>query len=118
MHLVEQRGLNALATNNIVAAYDAALQRTSILAEDRVYGIQQIFGFRFGKSALNDQFSRFYSLEALEDQLGEEMMKMFPVLNKFHIFTEHVPRENRWRINGCSVVPSWVSDHGNSVWEL
>ncbi|KAF2729343.1 hypothetical protein EJ04DRAFT_580709 [Polyplosphaeria fusca] len=117
LRAVESRGLNALATINAMAVYGAAMQRTSILPEDRVYGIQQIFDMRLGKSALNHDLGRQFSLEELEDQLGVELMKMYPALSQFHIFTEPVPREKRWRINSCSIVPSWVSDHGHSIWE-
>jgi len=115
--LVEKRGLNALAAQNAVAVYGATVHRTSTLPEDRVYGIQQIFGFRLGKSALGKDLGRHLSLEALEDQLGVEMMTKFPIISQFHIFGRHVPKEKRWRINDSSIVPSWMNDHGVSVWE-
>jgi hypothetical protein len=117
MLLIQQRGLDALSTLNAIATYHAASQRTTRFAEDRIYGIQQIFGFRLGKSALNQDLGQLFSLEDLENRLGEEMMKTYPVLSQFHIFTRHVPKARRWRINSCSIVPAWVSDHGHSVWE-
>jgi hypothetical protein len=117
MQLIQRSGLDALSTLNAIATYFAASQRMTKFAEDRIYGIQQVFGFRLGKSALNQSLGQSFSLDELENQLGEEMVKTYPVLSQFHIFTEHVPKERRWRINRCSIVPTWVSDHGHSVWE-
>lgn len=114
---IEKRGLKALASMNAMSTYAAALQRTTTFPEDRIYGIQQIFEFRLGKSALNVQSGCSFTVAELEDQLGEALMTKYPVLSQFHVFTEHVPREKRWRVNACSAIPSDVSRQGHSVWE-
>lgn len=113
---IEDCGLNALASFNAIGTYEAAMKRTTLLSEDRIYGIQQIFGFRLGKSAVNENLGRHFTFNELEDQLGEAMMKHYPVVSQWHTFTKPVPKHKRWRINECSVVPL-VSDHGHTVWE-
>ena len=114
--LIEKRGLKALASFDPMATYAAASQRTTTFPEDRIYGIQQIFGFRFGKSALGVDVGRVFTLTELEDQLGEALMKTFPAKSQFHVFTQHVPQDQRWRMHACSVIPN-ANRKVHSIWE-
>lgn len=114
---VKKRGLVALATVNAMATYEAARYRTTSRPEDRVYGIQQIFGFRLGNSSLQTHISMQIShLNDLEIQLGVALMQTFPIISQFHVFTAHVPPHERWRMNAASVIAGYEIDNGHSLW--
>lgn len=115
--LVTQRGLVALATLNAMATYEAARYRTTSRPEDRVYGIQQVFGFRLGNSSVQKSISsRTSGLGDLEIQLGVELMRRYPIISQFHVFTARVPKHDRWRMNAASVIAGYEIDTGHSLW--
>ena len=106
VELMRSTGLAALATTSALAAYTATDHRTCIKDEDRVYGIQQIFGARVGTSALNNPLGASYSRVQLEIQLGEHLLRHMPVLSQLHIFTEPPPFGMAWLISRKSSVPT------------
>ncbi|KAF2122747.1 hypothetical protein BDV96DRAFT_639314 [Lophiotrema nucula] len=95
--VLADKGLYHIYTRNELAMYEAAQRRVTLRPEDRIYGIQQIFGFRVGKSALSTPPDRDFTIEELEDQFGEQMLLHYPVLSQFHCFTQYVPAAKRWR---------------------
>ncbi|KAF2260845.1 hypothetical protein CC78DRAFT_536143 [Lojkania enalia] len=103
--VINEKGLVALRANNTMALLGAATNRKCFMPEDRVYGIQQVFGFRLGKSSLQAEPGKEYTLEELEDQLGEALLIQEPILSQTHVFLEPVPYADRWKINACSAVP-------------
>jgi len=85
------RGLWGLATRDLTALYRVVQYRQTRNDRDRVHGIQRVFGFRLGASdpalaGANLVFSRFL----LENQLGEAILKKFPVLSQLHVYDETV----------------------------
>ena len=93
-------GLLGLATQDPIALYRVAQYRQIINDQDRVYGIQQVFGFRLDASdpalaGTNIVFSRFL----LENQFGEVILKKFPVLSQLHVYNEPVELGCGWRVS-------------------
>ena len=106
VEVMRNSGLSALATTSALAAYTATDHRTCIKDEDRVYGIQQIFGARVGTSALNNPLGASYSRVQLEIQLGEHLLRHMPVLSQLHLFTEPAPFGMAWLVSRKSSVPT------------
>ena len=117
-YMLIHRGLTALATRSPIALYSISQYRRTINDTDRVYGIQQVFGFRLGLTAKGystsnkKQFNRF----VLEDQLGAALLENNPVASQVHVFTEDVEEGRGWRINATSTVPKL--DIKSSIWHL
>ena len=113
-HLIEQCGLKTLFKLNEIDAYTAANKRKATFEEDRIYGIQAIFGpdMRLGKTALNDNLGRYFSRRKLEDQLGAKLLTTpsFMVKSQWHTFTKDVARERRWCVREESVGPPAISN--------
>ena len=116
--MLKQRGILALATRNPIALYNIAQYRRTTSDQDRVYGIQQIFGFRLGTSApgFSELGPKYFNRFALEDQLGAAILVKYPVASQLHNFTEPVEKGRGWRISGSSTVPNL--DIQCSVWSL
>ncbi|RDW62185.1 hypothetical protein BP6252_11618 [Coleophoma cylindrospora] len=101
--MIKQRGLSALATNNPIALYGIAFSRRTSRDEDRVYGIEQVFGLRLGVSA--SRAKKSYNRFELEAQLGSRILKKFPVLSQLHVYTEPVEPLRGWRVSSSSRIP-------------
>ena len=116
--MLNRRGLLALATRNPIALYNTAQYRKSSLYWDRVYGIQQVFGFRLGASAPHVSNSRAKSFNRfiLEDQLGAAILVKYPVASQLHIFTEPVEEGRGWRVAPSSNIPKLEIQR--SIWDL
>lgn len=98
---IEQRGLIALTSQHEISTYVAAQCRTTSREEDRIYGLQQVFRLRLGKTALKPAGNSF-TLSELENQFGEALLLQHPVHSQMHVFVDHVPVRDRWRIRSCS----------------
>lgn len=106
--------LMAIATQNAVVALVASSNRTTSREEDRVYGIEQIFGFRLGITDVSAASGRQFTLDELEVQLGREMLAVIPIHSQAHIFPfRPVAYGQDWRANSNSVVPFEVPFSGN-----
>ena len=116
--MLNRRGLLALATRNPIALYNTAQYRKSSLDWDRVYGIQQVFGFRLGASAPHVSNSRAKSFNrfVLEDQLGAAILVKYPVASQLHVFTEPVEEGRGWRVAASSNIPKLEIQR--SIWDL
>ncbi|KAK1828327.1 hypothetical protein QBC39DRAFT_155847 [Podospora conica] len=102
----QKTGWASLFTGHPLATYLAASNRTAKRAEDRVYGIQQIFGFRVGISAVDAVPGSHFSLAQLEDQLGEQLLARLPIISQYHVFTEPVVLGRGWLVSSSkSVLP-------------
>jgi hypothetical protein len=104
--MIIHRGLSALATRNPIALYGIASYRRTSRDVDRIYGIEQVFGFRLGASTggsltAKKSYNRFF----LEAQLGLKVLQMFPVLSQLHIYTEPVELGRGWRASSASRIP-------------
>lgn len=116
--MLNQRGLLALATRNPIALYNIAQYRRTMSDQDRVYGIQQVFGFRLGNSApgVSNARSKPFDRFVLEDELGAAILVKYPVASQLHMFTEPVEEGRAWRVSGSSTVPSLKIQSG--IWGL
>jgi len=114
LQLIDQCGLRTLYKLNEIDAYAAANRRKATFEEDRIYGIQAIFGpdTRLGKTALNDNLGRYFSRRKLEDQLGAKLLTTtnFMAKSQWHTFTKNVAREKRWCVREESVGPAAMSN--------
>ena len=97
-------GLYALSLRNAVGTFILAQHRKAERKEDRVYGIQQIFSFRLGKTAPG-WTGRIYSLEELEDEFAKQLLVTYPVQSQMHVFTKAAKFSTAWRLNESSVFP-------------
>ncbi|KAI0179929.1 hypothetical protein GGR52DRAFT_219447 [Hypoxylon sp. FL1284] len=108
--LIDNSGITAISTQNPLAIYTATDHRRSTRTEDRIYGIQQIFGFRLGNSAVNCLRS-YFNRDELELQLGEQLLETNPVLSQSHVFTIPAPIGRGWLVNTKSIMPSDLAGH-------
>jgi hypothetical protein len=101
-------GLSALASTNALAAYIATSHRKCTKDEDRIYGIQQVFGFRVGASSQSCQVNpgNYFTHVPLEIQLGEQLLARRPVLSQMHVFTQPAPLGTAWMVSLSSKVPN------------
>ena len=116
--MLNRRGLLALATRNPIALYNTAQYRKSSLDWDRVYGIQQVFGFRLGASAphVSNTRAKSFNRFVLEDQLGAAILVKYPVASQLHVFTEPVEEGRGWRVAPSSNIPKLEIQR--SIWDL
>ncbi|KAL9041442.1 MAG: hypothetical protein Q9180_001279 [Flavoplaca navasiana] len=102
--MVLHRSLGALASRNPIALYGAACYRKTRNDMDRVYAIEQVFGFHLGTSAPGAANRLIHPL-TLQNELGTKVLEMYPVLSQLHVFTEPVELGRGWRISGSSRIP-------------
>ena len=81
--------------------YITARSRRTTREEDRIYGIQQIFGLRLGNTTPSTTRKTF-NFEQLDAQLGEELLLKYPIQSQMHVFLCHVPPRAHWRGQPCS----------------
>lgn len=123
--LVQGRGMPALISGNHLYLYSAAGDRTASDPRDYVYGIQQIFGYRLGKTAEGaatvDPDGEEWTLSRLEVEMGRRLLADFPVNSQMHVFTKPMEsREQGWHIGLSSRIPEPLPASGHSwtgVWE-
>ena len=104
VHVLETAGLTQLYSWYPLATYAAAQHRVASRPEDRIYGIQQIFGFRVGKSGASARPGQTFDAEELDELFGEQMLLRYPTMSQFHRFTRHVAPSRRWRLDARSMV--------------
>ena len=78
-----------------MSTYKAASKPTTTALKDLAYSIQQIFDFRLGNTAVDAELGRQFTLAKLEDELIVALMKKYPLVNQYHVFTWSMPREKR-----------------------
>ena len=105
--MMHHRGLLALASQSPVALYGIAQYRSTRNDQDRVYAIEQVFGFRLGATApkYTGSKQKVFNRFVLEDQLGAAMLGKYPVASQMHKFNEPVEEGRGWRISGSSGFP-------------
>lgn len=106
--LIKSSGLAALHSKNPLALYGIAGKRTTTREEDRIYAIQQVFGFRLGSSKPG-YAGRVYNRMELQTQLGAELLKRYPVQSQMHVFDEPVENQCGWCISSASRLPEQLS---------
>ncbi|KAJ4420986.1 hypothetical protein N0V82_004028 [Gnomoniopsis sp. IMI 355080] len=96
-------------SGNPLAAFVASGQRKTSCEADRVYGIQQVFGFRLGSTALEAPQRAFSRLE-LEVELGQQIIAKFPLMSQLYVTTKPVEFGHNWRISPDSITYVGVLD--------
>lgn len=107
--LVEENGLAALEAENPMALYTVASNRVTSRPEDHIYGIMQVFGFQLGISAPSAQSTAYVGLPELELQLGQQLIKQYPLMSQLHVHTRPAEFGQAWRVSKSSRVPELVS---------
>ncbi|KAL8818743.1 MAG: hypothetical protein Q9223_002692 [Gallowayella weberi] len=108
--LLERTGLAALEAENPMALYTVASKRVTMRSEDRIYGIMQVFDFQLGISdpdAPTDSVPA--DLPKLELQLGQQLIKRYPLMSQLHVHTQPVGLGHAWRVSNSSRIPALVS---------
>lgn len=103
--LMDQVGLSAIASGNSIAAIAASRQRITTREVDRVYGIQQIFGFRLGITlpGATPVTGFDFTKQGLELQFAKVLLTSYPILSQLHVFTTPVQLGSGWLLNSSSV---------------
>ncbi|KAL9041440.1 MAG: hypothetical protein Q9180_001277 [Flavoplaca navasiana] len=102
---IDRTGLLVCFDKNAMGLLTAAGYRTTVHDEDRVYGIMQVFDLQLGNSAPNADPNQRFTIEELNDQLGEALLKRDPVMSQMHVFEGAVTAGKGWRFNRSSVMP-------------
>lgn len=97
---MDRVGLGAFSSNNGIATLVAANNRMCTNEVDRVYGIQQIFGFKLGGTARPDST---YTKAELGLQFTQSLLSVYPLLSQLHVFMEPPPLGTAWRPNASSM---------------
>lgn len=100
--MMRKSGLHALSQCNALAVYTAAGHRQFSQQQDSIYGIQQIFGARVGRSAASSDPAQAWTLQDLQMQLGLHLLKKHPVLSQLHVFTAPAPIGSAWLVSSTS----------------
>ncbi|KAG8534087.1 uncharacterized protein KY384_000930 [Bacidia gigantensis] len=106
--MLTQRGLLGLVSRNPVALYNVSQYRHCRYDYDRIYGIQQVFGFRLGETRTPQKgvmIPKKIDRYVLEEQLGEALVSEYPVTSQMHVFEEIVEEGRGWRPSPSSLVP-------------
>lgn len=104
LKMMTKSGIEALCQCNALAVYTAAGYRQFSQPQDSIYGIQQIFGARVGKSAINSNLAQTWTLEDLQTQLGLHLLKIHPVLSQLHVFKTPAPIGRAWLVSSTSSI--------------
>ncbi|KAL8644423.1 MAG: hypothetical protein Q9226_007772 [Calogaya cf. arnoldii] len=108
--LLERTGLAALEAENPMALYTVASNRVTLRPEDRIYGIMQVFGFRLGISDPGiPRNSARMDLPELELQLGQQLIKSYPLISQLHVHTLPTGFGQAWKVTNSSRIPELVS---------
>ena len=106
LSLIDKSGLSlvgvAFSSKPTPLLYNAAHYRTTANPLDRVYGIMQVFDLQLGSAR---EPSREFTLEELEDQLGEAFNADFPVTAQLNVHTVPPLPGKAWRISQASILP-------------
>lgn len=118
----ERSGLMGLILKSPIVLLTAAQYRkTSPENEtDRVYGIMQAFNFRLGKSRRNEDPAKEFTLLELEEELGKELLRQYPIISQLHVFMQRPDPGQGWRVSRSSQVAYalWdVYDNYGDPWE-
>ena len=106
LEFFESSGLNALSRNAPMELYAAAVNRKPSKTLDSIYGIMQVFEFRLGESNPRAERDAVFTLADLEDELGQALMQLSPVLSQsFRHVAWPRDRGRNWRVSRHSTVP-------------
>lgn len=93
----------------ILLAASQHLQTGPYNREDRVYGIMQVFDLQLGKSNPSADPTRHYTLNELEDELGQALLEIYPVMSQMHCHASQPDSGKAWRMGHHSTIPRMQS---------
>jgi hypothetical protein len=96
MHIINKSGFNSLDSENPLSLYPVSGYRETEQSLDRIYAIMQIFDLQLGQSAQPDR--QDFSLEELEDQLGEALLDKYRLLSQLFVHHKAAEPGKCWRI--------------------
>lgn len=102
--LLRTAGISAIAIQNPVAVYIAATHRRTKLAQDTIYGIQQVFGFALGNTAPG-YAATHWTPDQLSAQLSDHLLTRLPALSQMFIHSQITAIGSAWRIHRTSIFP-------------
>lgn len=116
---IYRSGLPGIAVGNPLAVYTTTSNRNVSQPEDAIYGIQQIFRIRVGRSAPDHKPGVMFTLPDLETQFGEKLLQEYPMLSQMHVHTVPVPLGTAWRVRNNSLVVENTEGWDNgAAWPL
>jgi len=101
LELFRKSGIAALCEDHPITLLTAARARTPKRPEDKVYGIMQVFGLKLGYSKPGCADQKF-SLEDLEEQLGEAIMTHHVLPSQYFLHREPAEPYKAWRMSQYS----------------
>ncbi|CZR50432.1 uncharacterized protein PAC_00304 [Phialocephala subalpina] len=104
---VKRSGFKEIFAENPLALFNMAILRGCQIGEDRVYGLQQIYGLKLGKS-ISASDARDPSLEDLTNEFATALNKKYPILAQAFVHVTGVAHHDRWRIDQSVVIPAWL----------
>lgn len=104
LDLATRTGLSTICGSNVIAPYIASSKRRASREEDRIYAIQQIFGFRLGSSSIGFS-SCSYTLAQLKAQFATRLLEVYPCESQMFLHSKPAPVGTAWLPNSDSWVP-------------
>ncbi|PON27621.1 hypothetical protein TGAM01_v203388 [Trichoderma gamsii] len=89
----------ALRMGNPLALLKASHQRQCYEITDRVRGIMQVFDMQLGESSPNAIPGKKYSLSELEDQLGAQLLRRYPISSQLMVQSRSCQPRKAWRVS-------------------
>jgi hypothetical protein len=74
-------------------------------ANDRVYAIMQVFGFKLGRAAPDCPPDIEFNLDDLQDELGSALMSHSPIMSQMFLHTKPAPAGKGWRMSPHVNIP-------------
>lgn len=94
--LIDEYGLRVVGESNAVKLYSCSDNKKPLKPLDKIYGIQQVFGFSLGSAS---------SLMELEDRFGLYLNELNPVIAQAFVHEEEPLPGRSWRITPKIHVP-------------
>jgi hypothetical protein len=91
--MIDKSGISFYRLAQPMVVYRASRHQRTAYAEDRIYGIQQVFGFRLGPSDPSAAIDHAYPMEELEDQLGKKLVETWPSISQLSFILSKRPQE-------------------------
>lgn len=95
----------AWSMGNPLSLLAASYERRPSNADDEIYGIMQVFEFQLGRSSPEHRPGQTYTLEDLRDQLGAELMKIYPIASQLIVQGPCCATGKAWRVNNNISLP-------------
>ncbi len=105
--LLSKSGLHALFCNNALATFVAATHRQVSKPEDRIYGIQQVFGLRVGTSAVHAPHRVHFNRAELEAEFFDQLLRIYPVQSQLFVHDRVATLGSAWKLNNSARFPDY-----------